>query len=1413
MRTNRLRLAAALLALSVFAGLPSLADAAGGKVTLIVPASVTPGVVTTVTLKLPKSVAAVDGRLLVQPGSADLIGVAPAGKGTALSPVGVDGGFAFGVYGMTAKGAKQTIRLVLVPNVSGNLGVRVLIDSLSGKAGNRLYTTTNELTGTVRVSGRNTSIGAPAGHARGAPNRTAGAVRAVFGRPTISTDDADIVRAAWYRTRGLGTECAPGTDATADANNDGCVDIVDLQAITAALGNKLKPGTSSAPAPVAGARVNSLTVPTPQRTLTVTSTADTPDATPGNGICADSTAACTLRAALTEANWLGGLTRINFNVAGTAPVTIQLGASSLPTVGTASSSVYIDGYSQPGSRPNDAANGTNAIPGVEIRGQSVANTQWIFYVPRVGNTFRGLLLNNTQRGVFFDGPAAANNVVIGNWMGFNRDNSLPARGIEGVFLNNGAHDNIVGSPDLADRNVIGNFDKAVYSNGPGTNNNTIQNNVMCIKPDGATAICQTGIDFDFGPKNNLVGGSNPNEGNVVGPTCCNSVELSHGWDPAGIDTSSKWLISGNRIIGNWLGFRVDGSYDPTYRSAQSVPTYDNGQAVNVYDGSPNNVIQGNYIASVYDGITISSLNTTGNLVQGNIIGQSPLGQPAPMSGWGAYLRWDTDVHSFVGNHISNAATGGIGLIEYNVTRITLSQNIIDSTSGPAIYFAPDPNNPTTGANGLLAAPGLTATPSMASGVALAGATVEVYRSTGTSGQPGMPIAYLGSTTADGAGAWSLPLSLNPGDPVTALQTRTDGTSSLLAANVIASNAQTPPTTSFTWAQSSQSMAVTFSDTSTGQPTTWSWNFGDGSQSSLQSPLHAYSAAGDYAVVLTAGNNQGSTQQSQTVHVNAVATVYAADGFGRQVANGWSSADVGGAYTLFADSTSYNVAGGTGLMILSKASNTRSAILGSVLAGDVDIKVRFAIDKVPAGGSQYVYLIARSIGNSSYRPKVILNSNGSVAVHAGVVNNGTESSLGTSVIVPGVIATVGGYMWLRAQVTGANPTTIKVRTWRDGDAEPSTWQFTATNSLAALQAAGGVGLAAYVGTGTSNVPVTFAFDDLIAIDPNGGGPTIPTASYTYAQQQNNLIVDFADHSSGAPTSWSWDFGDGTTSTQRNPSKTYATAGAYLVTLTVSNSAGQSSATQTVSVVAPVSITYAQDSFTRTISGGWGNADIGGAYSAAGGAAAVNVINGTGLISPPRAGATRGVTLDSISATDVDITVRVALDKRPVGGTVWAYEVARHNGNNEYRPKILFNADGTVAVHAGIVVSDAESPIGQPVTVPGLTYNAGTFIWLHAQVVGTNPTTIRIRAWADGQPEPTSWQYVGSNSTPVLQQAGSVGLRVYDHTAVTNAPVTVAFDDYLVANPIAGAGGSGATVTLVGAGDIAPPSSRRLRLANR
>ncbi|SDD76507.1 PKD repeat-containing protein, partial [Algoriphagus faecimaris] len=46
----------------------------------------------------------------------------------------------------------------------------------------------------------------------------------------------------------------------------------------------------------------------------------------------------------------------------------------------------------------------------------------------------------------------------------------------------------------------------------------------------------------------------------------------------------------------------------------------------------------------------------------------------------------------------------------------------------------------------------------------------------------------------------------------------------------------------------------------------------------------------------------------------------------------------------------------------------------------------------------------------------------------------------------------------------------------------------------------------------------------------------------------LTVDFEDRSEGA-TTWAWDFGDGTTSTEQNPSHTYQSSGTFTVTLSV------------------------------------------------------------------------------------------------------------------------------------------------------------------------------------------------------------------------------------------------------------------------
>ena len=76
-------------------------------------------------------------------------------------------------------------------------------------------------------------------------------------------------------------------------------------------------------------------------------------------------------------------------------------------------------------------------------------------------------------------------------------------------------------------------------------------------------------------------------------------------------------------------------------------------------------------------------------------------------------------------------------------------------------------------------------------------------------------------------------------------------------------------------------------------------------------------------------------------------------------------------------------------------------------------------------------------------------------------------------------------------------------------------------------------------------------------------TPPVAAFTFLV--NGMDVAFDDASTGAPTSWFWNFGDGSSgSTLQNPTHTYAASGTYLVRLTVSNLAGSDTLTQSVTI---------------------------------------------------------------------------------------------------------------------------------------------------------------------------------------------------------------------------------------------------------
>ncbi len=62
------------------------------------------------------------------------------------------------------------------------------------------------------------------------------------------------------------------------------------------------------------------------------------------------------------------------------------------------------------------------------------------------------------------------------------------------------------------------------------------------------------------------------------------------------------------------------------------------------------------------------------------------------------------------------------------------------------------------------------------------------------------------------------------------------------------------------------LTVIFSDSSSGNPISWAWDFGDGNSSQEQNPVHTYAVADTYVVQLTATNAVGSDTVSQFVTV-------------------------------------------------------------------------------------------------------------------------------------------------------------------------------------------------------------------------------------------------------------------------------------------------------------------------------------------------------------------------------------------------------------------------------------------------------------------------------------------------------------------------------------------------------------------
>lgn len=88
------------------------------------------------------------------------------------------------------------------------------------------------------------------------------------------------------------------------------------------------------------------------------------------------------------------------------------------------------------------------------------------------------------------------------------------------------------------------------------------------------------------------------------------------------------------------------------------------------------------------------------------------------------------------------------------------------------------------------------------------------------------------------------------------------------------------------------------------------------------------------------------------------------------------------------------------------------------------------------------------------------------------------------------------------------------------------------------------------------------------------PPVADFSASATDVFTGAVVTFTDLSTNSPSTWDWNFGDQTASTEQNPTHTYTVAGVYTVSLTTTNEGGSNTATKTDYITVTVELTKAE-----------------------------------------------------------------------------------------------------------------------------------------------------------------------------------------------------------------------------------------------
>ncbi len=311
--------------------------------------------------------------------------------------------------------------------------------------------------------------------------------------------------------------------------------------------------------------------------------------------------------------------------------------------------------------------------------------------------------------------------------------------------------------------------------------------------------------------------------------------------------------------------------------------------------------------------------------------------------------------------------------------------------------------------------------------------------------------------------------------------------------------------------------VKFTNQSTGNVKALLWDFGDGTSSKEFNPTHTYSQSGTYDVILTVIDADGNTIESDpssiVIDLSDVTVNHAPKADFTLSVNKLNIKATNNSSDEDNDKLSYS-------WILSDGFTSNSKNLDHTFAKDGTYKVTLVVSdgKTQSTKDDSVTVASDSLSASI---KVLSNQNRKVSLSAQV--EGADSDV--------------SYKWVMGDGTTKTGKSVEYTYTKDG-------QYTVELTVS-----------------TSDKTVTTK--EIVNISSDNNAPKA-----AFKSTVNGKSVSFANQSTDSDNdtlTYAWDFGDGSKSTAKNPSHTYAQDGkTYSVKLTVSDGKLTDESTQSVDI---------------------------------------------------------------------------------------------------------------------------------------------------------------------------------------------------------------------------------------------------------